>query len=311
MTCTRTSPCLTPERRATRLETVPSHGPQACPARLACDTGLVDPVVEVAAGFSSIVYQTSDGRCLKVARAPDAAVRRRREAALLRVVSEHVGVEVQSPVRELPASERWPYGAVLCPWLTGRFLSASDSPEPVAGFLRELAAVPVDTVGDLVEGYERWRDRQRQTVVEGIAALEGLADVNVSVDVLGWLHWFAASFDGLFPRGVPVSLVRGDLWSQNILVRCGQITGVLDWENAAIADPAADLPGFWYLGDDWADDLIARLRWSPAAVRRAHFYRVVRELHGAAWAEHYDDQNELADSLRKTIAVVRAVQAVT
>ena len=40
---------------------------------------------------------------------------------------------------------------------------------------------------------------------------------------------------------VPSCLVHGDYWSGNILWDKGQLTGILDWENAAFGDPGFDL----------------------------------------------------------------------
>jgi aminoglycoside phosphotransferase (APT) family kinase protein len=42
------------------------------------------------------------------------------------------------------------------------------------------------------------------------------------------------------PAGVPV-LLHGDFWPGNILWRDGRLSGVVDWEDAKIGDPLADL----------------------------------------------------------------------
>lgn len=265
----------------------------------------VHPLVEVATGFSAVVYRTSDGCCLKVAREAEVAVRHRRETALLGVVAGTVGVEVQWPARDVPASREWPHGAVLCPWLPGRHLSAADEPASVAAFLRRLAGVPVPAVAGLVEPYEKWWPRQRESAVAGLAAVDG----QVEPHVFGWLQRFVAGFDRYVPRIAEPSFVHGDLWSENMLARDGVLTGVVDWEFAAVGDPAADLAGLWYLGDEWVGGVLAELRWSPETVRRAQYFRVVRELYGAAWSVRHDDAAELADSLAKTTTAVRAAHA--
>ena len=50
------------------------------------------------------------------------------------------------------------------------------------------------------------------------------------------------------------SLLHGDYWSGNILWRGGQIVALIDWEDAAVGDPLADLAGarvelLWRHGD--------------------------------------------------------------
>lgn len=62
----------------------------------------------------------------------------------------------------------------------------------------------------------------------------------------------AAEWDGLKARlraltdtgfeGAPC-LLHGDFWAQNLLWEQGCITGVLDWEDAAIGDPLSDVAG--------------------------------------------------------------------
>lgn len=83
---------------------------------------------------------------------------------------------------------------------------------------------------------------------------------------------------------------------------------MVDWEFAAIGDPAADLAGLWYLGSAWVGAVLAELRPSPEMVRRAQFFRVVRELYGAAWSIRHDDDEELAGSIAKTTTVVHVVR---
>lgn len=53
----------------------------------------------------------------------------------------------------------------------------------------------------------------------------------------------------------PQSLLHGDFWPGNILWRSGELVGVVDWEDAAIGDPLADLAIsrldlLWIVGQD-------------------------------------------------------------
>lgn len=43
------------------------------------------------------------------------------------------------------------------------------------------------------------------------------------------------------PRGNPDAVLHGDFWPGNVLWRDGRISGVIDWEDAAIGDPLYDL----------------------------------------------------------------------
>jgi aminoglycoside phosphotransferase (APT) family kinase protein len=53
----------------------------------------------------------------------------------------------------------------------------------------------------------------------------------------------------------PTALLHGDYWPGNILWRDGQLVGIIDWEDAALGDPLADVANarfelLWALGAD-------------------------------------------------------------
>ena len=41
----------------------------------------------------------------------------------------------------------------------------------------------------------------------------------------------------------PHKLLHGDFWPENLLWRNGEVAAVLDWEDAAVGDPMADVAG--------------------------------------------------------------------
>ena len=55
--------------------------------------------------------------------------------------------------------------------------------------------------------------------------------------LLGGLDWLDANF----PAGIPSRLVHLDLHPGNVMVEGGRVSGVIDWANAALGDPAADV----------------------------------------------------------------------
>jgi macrolide phosphotransferase len=54
-------------------------------------------------------------------------------------------------------------------------------------------------------------------------------------------------------------LVHNDLWAEHILVdlRSGYVSGIIDWGDAAISDPAIDFAGLytWY-GESWLESVL-------------------------------------------------------
>jgi aminoglycoside phosphotransferase (APT) family kinase protein len=53
--------------------------------------------------------------------------------------------------------------------------------------------------------------------------------------------WVALEAVRPFPQQNPSVLLHGDFWPGNLLWRDGQLVAVIDWEDAAIGDPLADL----------------------------------------------------------------------
>jgi aminoglycoside phosphotransferase (APT) family kinase protein len=61
-----------------------------------------------------------------------------------------------------------------------------------------------------------------------------------------------------WPQHNPDALLHGDYWPGNVIWKDGTLTAVLDWEEAAIGDPLADvalsrLDIAWAFGDDAAE----------------------------------------------------------
>ncbi len=57
------------------------------------------------------------------------------------------------------------------------------------------------------------------------------------------------------PQRNPSALLHGDFWPGNLLWRDGQLVGIIDWEDAAIGDPLADVANsrlevLWAFGVD-------------------------------------------------------------
>jgi aminoglycoside phosphotransferase (APT) family kinase protein len=262
----------------------------------------------IARGFSATTYDTLDGYVLRVAHDQEAHQRHLREAAILSAIQRHLsGYDLPLPIEVRPPSSRHRYGAIRCPLLQGQHPGVSVDPGTIADFLQTLHAVPLDSLRHLVGSFDTWLAGQFRTAVEGAEALSGQLDHDTEL----WLSRFVVDLPNQLGAGINPGLVHGDFWSENLLVRRGRLTGVLDWEAAAIGDVAVDLAGLWYLGPALPRQVAAALEWSSATVRRAQHYRVIRELHGAAWSVRHKDAQELTESAAKVIAVVRDVRGST
>jgi aminoglycoside phosphotransferase (APT) family kinase protein len=77
-----------------------------------------------------------------------------------------------------------------------------------------------------------------------------------------------------FPQLNPPVLLHGDYWPGNLLWKNGQLVAVIDWEDAAIGNPLADIANsrleiLWAFGND-AMERFTRLYQSMASVNFTH-----------------------------------------
>ena len=127
-------------------------------------------------------------------------------------------------------------------------------------FLTRLHDYPVDKAreagvperSDLVA---YWRNKSLQQ-------LNGIVDLNVDrSNLLRYLeNDVPLSFEGE-PR-----LVHNDLWAEHIIVDplSGSVSGIIDWGDAVISDPAVDFAGLytWY-GEEWLEQVLAYYSGTP------------------------------------------------
>jgi aminoglycoside phosphotransferase (APT) family kinase protein len=145
-------------------------------------------------------------------------------------VMEHV------PGRPSVSGVRWDRFARDLPKLTLRW------PATLARIANDLHACDPVGVFDEAASHgiqidELSPQRHLRFVEDRLSSLNGGATLRA----LEWLHEFG-------PRQPQHgSVLHGDLWPANVLQRRGCITGIVDWERAAIGDPAFDI-GFAKVG---------------------------------------------------------------
>jgi aminoglycoside phosphotransferase (APT) family kinase protein len=114
-------------------------------------------------------------------------------------------------------------------------------------FIEGHSAIPSGDAFDYIDKMASQLFKIHQVPVQGLPGLPERVDPRPAVfdylpEASEWIGLRAslrALSDTRF-EGAPC-LLHGDYWAQNLLWHGGQITGVLDWEDAAIGDPLADV----------------------------------------------------------------------
>jgi aminoglycoside phosphotransferase (APT) family kinase protein len=100
--------------------------------------------------------------------------------------------------------------------------------------------------------------------------------------------------------------IHGDLWYENLLIdtESGRLTGVVDFDQASIGDPAWDLATQLHCGREFAEQVFdAYPLKDPAMWWRAEKLFALRPFEALEWSLQRRNAVEFEDSLRKLYLV--------
>jgi aminoglycoside phosphotransferase (APT) family kinase protein len=270
---------------------------------------VADPISTVDSGFSSFVLRTAAGYVVRIARTPEAGARHQREYELLQTMSGQLNLAVPKPQWRAEPTADIPYGATVYPWIEGAPLDRQiDDPAiaaQLATCLAQIHRLPFPRSRNVMPLAE-WRANTLRMIEDSVAYLR--ADlVRTEFDTLRrWQPRIMAHVRDIEPALCTV--VHGDFWHDNLLVRAGRLVGVVDWEGCAVADPAVDLAGPWYVNPRLAANMLRSYReqrpGDASIETRTRWFRVVREFNGLTWSVRNEDPDEYADSLLKVRRVL-------
>lgn len=274
--------------------------------------GVVTPARVLGSGFRSVVVATREGWAFRIAKNAAATAGQAKEARLLPALGPWLPVPVPDPRWHAGPSARFPFGVLGYRLLPGvpldpAHLARADGAEIAAGvaaFLRALQKFPpAEALALGLPGpaarRARWEQMHAVTVPYLRAALPA-----AEYDTLArW--WDTLLTDPRMEDYTPV-LTHGDLWYENLLVdaELRALTGVLDFEDAGVGDPAQDFATLRHLGAAFTAQVINAFRaaggtFDPGFAHRLDRLWELREFDGLAFALEIEDQEEIEDAIRK------------
>jgi len=235
-------------------------------------------------GWDNVVLLANGSHVFRFTRRPDVSEQLRKEAQLLPTLSKHLTLRVPAPEYTW-ISGPLPHfmGYRLIP---GEQLRAGRMPDSSRGryssslavFLTQLQGVPLGEVGDLVPRYTggEWRSLYLGLREEVERRVAPRLPPEAASRLLG-------GFDGYLEEPANfrfrLRLIHRDLSSDHILhdPATGDLTGVIDWGDSCIGDPAFDLTGLLADYGQAFAEAVAAAKGDPAGyLDRAGFYaRVV------------------------------------
>jgi len=197
--------------------------------------------------------------------APEARAEVTREAALLRLLAARLPTPVPRP-RFADATR----GVLAYPLLPGRPLLGQNPPAGAATHLGRVLA-ELHAVDPAAVDVPR----------EAADPQEWLADLTGPAELLDVLHATAP------PPTAERVLAHADLGAEHLLAAAGRLTGVIDWSDAAVTDPALDIARpYRDFGPAFLDALLrAYGRDSPDFRRRITFFARCAALEDLAYGD--------------------------
>lgn len=226
----------TPLERARRA--VRAHAPEL----------LDDEIVELGRGLDNTTFAVA-GLVLRVADGGSVG----REARLLETVAAHVSIPIPRP--RFADDDAGVLGYERIP---GRPLLGRPPPpraaERLGRFLRDLHGIDPEAVTDLIP-------------TDDADAGAWLADLDGPRELVRMLH-------ASRPRPSPERVVaHADLGAEHILELDGELSGIIDWSDAAITDPALDFARLYRdFGPLFLDELLRVYGPLPEAMPRVEFF---------------------------------------
>lgn len=117
-------------------------------------------------------------------------------------------------------------------------------------FLSFLHSFPVSTATQVSVPEYSSADQIAEARTEALRDLHVVRQVMPDAPEAAWRAYLEAGVDAARPGAVPPVLVHCDLAAEHILLdsETHQVTGIIDWGDVAVADPAIDFAGIFHWG---------------------------------------------------------------
>jgi aminoglycoside phosphotransferase (APT) family kinase protein len=250
-------------------------------------------VVRLPSGWDFETFDLDDAWIVRVPKRPDVREWLRTEVALLPELARSLSVPVPeiAVVKEDGVAYRKLHGKPIDRPIEG-------AAETLGRALSELHGFPVDRalelgVGD-VRG-DRWRERHERRWDEWRSLVLPL----LSDDERAAATRRERDFRSLLAKPFASALVHADLGPEHVLCADGRITGVIDWTDVKIGDPAIDLAWPLHgLGRAFAARLLSAYGYvDEGLLERARFYHLAGPFYEVVYGLEQDRPDLVATGL--------------
>lgn len=273
----------------------------------------IAPLTRLGEGFDSIALETAGGVVIRIAKSKAVDDAYALEKHLLPALWQHrtpeISLRIPRPAWYAPPNADFPHGVIGYPKIPGTPLEIATLKNqsyaevysvPIGGFLAWLHRVPLDVI-DLHDDFHARRSDWQAQHARTMPHLRSLLTGDEYDKLDRW--WDALLRDARMAHYTPV-IQHGDLWVGNILIDGVHLTGVIDWSNAGVGDPAQDFAPLLYVGEHFLLETIKHYQAFNGRLNDGFMHRLwhlwaLREFDGIAWALIHDDEAELHEGIAK------------
>jgi aminoglycoside phosphotransferase (APT) family kinase protein len=223
-------------------------------------------------GSTNVLFRLGEDLLVRLPRQPGGSTSISKEATWLPVLGPLLPVSVPDVVAVFEPDHAYPERWSVVRWIDGAHPEVVDPDTPVdprrqvlaknlATLLDALrqAEVPTDAIN--LPQLQSYRGEPLATMDdatrENIERCRTLADFEFDLDVAEQIWAEAVALPGAADRTMP-RWYHGDLAAENLLVRDGALSAVLDFGSLAVGDPTVDLMVAWEVLDPPARELFRK-----------------------------------------------------
>jgi aminoglycoside phosphotransferase (APT) family kinase protein len=274
--------------------------------RRSLPTDLPSPLQLYDEGFGGTIFQAGD-TIVRVPKSADAMKRLALVNANLPTIQRFLPVRVPVPLWDIPPTADLPLGAFAYRHIPGQPLGPDSGrsvlAEQVGQVLAAIHRIDPETLpGPLPDRAVVAAERER---VMG-TVLPWLADIEPPSVIARLESWWRQFKHTMNQADLEPCLVHGDFWFGNLLTdQSGEsLVAVLDWEQAALDDPAQDLATLLHSSPRFAATALEAYRSAGghadhAVLARRNLLWQYREFTGLAMAIEMDDEPERDEAMQK------------
>ncbi|EDX84805.1 Phosphotransferase enzyme family, putative [Synechococcus sp. PCC 7335] len=243
------------------------------------------PIRRMDSGWDNQLFRLGESLTVRLPRRHIAAQLIETEQIWLPILSARLPIPVPSPIYCGKPSDRYPWSWSVLPWIEGvsayvETPSIGES-ERFAAFLRSLhvpapSSVPFNpfrsvSLASRSAQITAWMQQLDQTTSLITPTIKAIWKSAINPKLTFEPQW-----------------IHGDLHPQNVLVNQGKISGVIDWGDMTVGDPALDLAAIWMIFPQPSErqQLLRHYDATPSLIQCAKgwavFFATVFSTHGDA-----------------------------